>query len=242
MVSILYVVASVLLILAVIAASPFTKTYFLVFATGAFLLARFIRIEKRLDKIEGIQRSSRLKRVATWAWSNRDPFIAVGYLLLMVGVVWWSWGSIAESLSAISPKHPHPWLQAVLTSNRAVTVILVWFPLATFLAFLLLGLIAFYVISTAVLLGFLPGAGSHKRAVGPRVFARWEKLVTWAGALFAAWLLFVMAYAKEETDALFALIPFSDQQLSGAQLGLWSVGCHWGSSRRSFSAEGKEGD
>jgi hypothetical protein len=54
MVILLYAVAGLLLILTVAADSPFTKTYLVVFATASFLFARFVRIEGRLDRIEGI--------------------------------------------------------------------------------------------------------------------------------------------------------------------------------------------
>ena len=100
MVTLLYAVAGLLLILTVAADSPFTKTYLVVFATASFLLARFIRIERRLDSIEGIQRSPRLKRAASWAWSKRGLFIGVGYLSFVAGVVWWSWGSITDKSGA----------------------------------------------------------------------------------------------------------------------------------------------
>jgi hypothetical protein len=100
MVTLLYAVAGLLLILTVAADTPFTKTYLVV-----FLLARFIRIERRLDSIEGIQRSPRLKRAASWAWSKRGLFIGVGYLSFVAGVVWWSWGSITDKSGAARSFH-----------------------------------------------------------------------------------------------------------------------------------------
>jgi hypothetical protein len=162
MVNLLYAVAGVLLILAVVAESPFGKTYLVVFATACFLLARFIRIERRLDRIQGIQRPRRLKSAASWAWSNREGFKTVGFVALFIGYLWWIWGDISHALTAISPKRPHPGLHAFLGSNRLMTPLLVWFPLGALFGSLFLGLIALYIGLAAMLLGFLPRTKQQK--------------------------------------------------------------------------------
>ena len=219
MVNLLYAVAGVLLILAVLAESPFGKTYLVVFATACFLLARFIRIERRLDRIQGIQRPRRLKSAASWAWSNREGFKTVGSVALFIGCLWLFWGDISRdishSLSAISPKRPHPGLHAFLGSNRLMTPLLVWFPIGAFSGLMFLAVIAFYIIEAAMLLGFLPRTSRQKASARSRT-SRYDEITTFVMFAFVCWVLFVMAYATKETDAFFALFP----QLS---LTRWSI-------------------
>jgi hypothetical protein len=208
MVTLLYAVAGLLLILTIVADSPFTKTYLVVFATASFLLARFIRIERRLDRIEGIQRSPRLKRAASWAWSNKELFIFVGSLAFLAGYVSWFWGGITDSLSTLSPKRPHPWLDAILGSNHVLTILLVWFPIGAFFTFLFLAAIVGDILAVAILLGFSPRSNRQKTSARSGA-SGWAKIVEWLAewglGVFACWILFVMIYAKKESGAFFSL-------------------------------------
>jgi hypothetical protein len=69
MVIVLYVAAAVLVFFGFFTNSPFIHTDLIITAAVCFLLARFIRIERRLDKIEGIShRSTSIIRRA-WLWA-----------------------------------------------------------------------------------------------------------------------------------------------------------------------------
>jgi hypothetical protein len=173
-----------------------------------------------LDRIEGIQRSPRLKRAASWAWSNKELFIFVGSLAFLAGYVWWFWGGITDSLSTLSPKRPHPWLDAVLGSNHVLTILLVWFPIGAFFTFLFLAAIVGDTLAVAILLGFSPRSNRQKTSARSGA-SGWAKIVEWLAewglGVFACWILFVMIYAKKESGAFFSLFD----QLNGAQV--WIV-------------------
>jgi hypothetical protein len=93
----------VLLVGALVVDSPFTRITIIVLGATAFLLARFIRIERRLDKIEGIERSSRIKHGARRLWSNRERLahlaifcIIVVFFVFMIYGLWYDWPGITE--------------------------------------------------------------------------------------------------------------------------------------------------
>jgi hypothetical protein len=216
MVVLFYIGAAALLLAALVADSPFTSTNLIVLAAVSFLLARFIRIERRLDKIEGVQRESKIKGALTWVRANRSGFITVGQIAIFVACLWFSWGFITQSAqddwAAISPKSPHPWLHAVLGASPVITAVLVWFPIGAFLVFLVLSLVAFYVIGVAVLVGIWPQKWLKTASSVPRN-SRYEQIFGSGITVTAIWMLLAMTYAKKETDSFLALFPDPSRQM-----------------------------
>jgi hypothetical protein len=88
-----YIAAGALLYAGLVAGNPFKKTDFIIIASVCLLLARFVRIERRLDKIEGIQRKSKFKSALSWAQANRSSFITITIVAIAVGIAcfWYSW-------------------------------------------------------------------------------------------------------------------------------------------------------
>jgi len=133
---------------------------------------------------------------------------------------WWQSPSRALSYyrEAISPKHPHPWIDATLSPNRLVTTLLVWIPVGLLFSFLILVLAAFYVVSVAVLLGYLPRGDHNSSALSAqRKMTPNEQLFILAFTAWVFWDVFVMRYAKKEVDSLFAFLPSWNQHLTGDQ-------------------------
>ncbi len=222
MVIVLYAAAALLILASLASDSPFTKTNLVIVAAVCFLLARFIRIERRLDKIEGIQRESKIKGALTWVRANRSGFITVGQIAVFIACLWYSWGLITQSASegwaAISPKSPHPWLHAVLGVSPVITAILVWLPIGAVLGFLIVALVFFYVTGVAMLVGFLPR--KRQQAASPN--SRYEQLFLPGIGVVAIWMVLAMTYARKETDSLFALFPALSRQPSDSEW--WIIG------------------
>jgi hypothetical protein len=227
MVIVLYVAAAALLIAGFVADSPFTSTDLIVLAAVCFLLARFIRIERRLDKIEGVQRESKIKGTLTWVRANGSGFVTVVEIAAFIAFLWYGWGRITQSVgedwAIINPNSPHLSLHAFLASSRAATAMLVWFPIGTFLAFLLLAIVAFYAIGTAVLIGIWPQRWLKAASSYPRN-SRYEPIVGLVFTVVCAWSLLAMTYANKETDAFFALLPGSKTSDSQALITVLVLG------------------
>ncbi len=223
----LYIAAAALLVTSFVADSPFTSTDLLVLASVCFLLARFIRIERRLDKIEGVQRESKINSALTWARANRSGFITVGEIGVFIVCLWYSWGWITQSAgedwATISPKSPHPSFHAFLGANPLITAVLVWFPIGTFLAFLLLAIVAFYVIGTATLIGIWPQRWLKAASSYPRN-SRYEPIVGLVFTVVCGWSLLAMTYANKETDAFFSLLSGSKTSDSQALITVLVLG------------------
>jgi len=185
-ITLLHLSAACLVVAALVAGRPSAKVNFMILAATSFLVAQFLRFERRLDRIED----------------------------------WWQSSSRALSYyrEAISPKHPHPWIDATLSANPVVTTLLVGLPVGLLFAFLILVLAAFYVVSVAVLLGYLPRGDqksytfSRQREMTPK-----EQLFIFAFTAWVFWDVLVMRYAKKEVDSLFAFLPSWNQHLTGDQ-------------------------
>jgi hypothetical protein len=113
----------------------------LILSVTCLLLARLVRIEHRLDRIEGIEPSVRRSGlVASWASRNRSYILGFGVLALLLGLIWYSWPIVD--------------LAKLRTSPAAHPILLVWIPLGALVGLFILAGLAMWVAVIAVFFGY----------------------------------------------------------------------------------------